>query len=340
MTRGWKLTALATALLLGGVAAARAQAQVSPVQRLASYPGAVGKPIEDKLSFGSPELLDRTLKSNLEYGQDVRPISASPDNPLVPQVRAMLKALPPDIHRLASRYVVALFLLEEDYGTGVTEGVQDEQGRWRYTYMALNLTALTRTANAWAEWKENSAFRPAPGFRVKMTLEAPAGDTLENALRFIFLHELGHAVALAQGIHGFWDDEGLPAATRDSPYVRISWQPALDRSRMDSRWSGRFPRLAQIKFYSFAKAPLLLSDAEAVYRALAQTDFPSLYGASNLYDDFAEAFAIYVHTKLQGRPYEVEVLEGDQSRLRYSSCIVTGGCPEKVKAVEAALAAK
>ncbi len=333
-----RLLSLLVLLLAGAPLFARGD--VPPVQRQSYYPGAIGKSIDEKVAPGNADVRERALQSNLEYGQDVRPEAASPENPLTPKVRAALRNLPPAIHKLASQYVLAVYLLEDDWGTATTEGVQDDQGRWKYSYVTLNLTALTRTANAWTAWKENSAFRPDPKFQLHMAIEAPDGDTEENAIRFIFLHELGHVLGLGLGVHGFWDDEGLPALTRDSPFLKISWQPNADQNALVSRWAERFPRLNQLKFYRFDKANHPLSDAESAYRALAQTDFPSLYGVTNIYDDFAESFVIYVHTRLMNRPYRVDVSEGGTRRLTYTSCIVSGTCPEKVKALEAALGLK
>jgi hypothetical protein len=231
---------------------------------------------------------------------------------------------------------MAVYLLEEDWGTGTTEGVQDAEGRWQYSYITLNLTALARTANAWATWKENSAFRPQPGVRLAVALESREGDKLENAIRFILLHELGHALGLGLGAHGFWDEEGLPTTSRDSPFVALSWLPDA-RGGFVSRYAERFPKLVQARFYRFDKAPLALGDAEAVYQALGQTDLPSLYAVTNIYDDFAETFAVYVHTRLLGKPYRVEVFENESLRVTYTSCIVAKTCPQKVRALEALL---
>jgi hypothetical protein len=313
--------------------------QVPRVQKLSFYPNALTKPIEDKVTVGGREVLDRAQKTNLDYGQDVRPMNAVPDNPLIPKVREILRTLPEPIHTLASRYVVAVYLLEEDYGTGTTEGVQDDQGNWRYTYITLNLSALTRTANEWATWKENSAFRPQPDYHIAMTIQPPAGDTLENAIQFILLHELGHALGLGLGVHGFWDAEGLPPATRDSTFIAMSWQPD-GKGWFESKYAQRFPKLVMARFYRFDQAALTLSDAESVYRSLAQTNLPSLYGVTNVFDDFAEAFAIYVHTHLLGKPYRVDISENDLTRFTYTSCIAADTCPEKVQAVEALLKAK
>jgi hypothetical protein len=320
--------------------AATAPAEPVPaVQKISFYPGALNKPIEDKVTVGGTEVLDRALKSNLEYGQDIRPVNAAADHPLLPKVRAILRGLPPEIHKLASRYVAAIYLLEEDWGTGTTEGVQDEQGQWRYAYITLNLTALTRKANDWATWKENSAFRQQPGYRIAMTIQPPEDNTFENAIQFILIHELGHAIGLGLGAHGFWDDEGMPPATRDSAFLALSWKPD-GKGWFVSKYAERYPKLVQARFYRFEQAPFVLSDAEPVYRALAQTDLPSLYGVTNIFDDFAETFAVYVHTRILHKPYKVEIYENDSLRYTYTSCIVASTCPDKVRALEAVLNGK
>ena len=308
----------------------------APVQRLSNYPGALEKPLPERISLGTEALLDWQHQINLQYGQDTRPTMARPDHPLVAKTRSMVAALPKRIRSLTARHLVAFFLLENDWGTGTTEAVQDAQGRWKYAYIALNLTALTRTANAWGAWKEQSAFRPEAGHEIRMVLESPGNDTEESAIRFIFLHELGHVLGLALAAHGWWDAEGTPEETRNSPFLAVSWR-LTEEGKMVSRWAERFPRFSELSYYSFDKAKLPLSTAEGLFRDLSQTDFPSLYGATNLFDDFAEAFAIYVHTQMLGKPYRVEVYRNGQQRFVYRSCIATGACPEKVKALKTLL---
>ena len=50
--------------------------------------------------------------------------------------------------------------------------------------------------------------------------------------------------------------------------------------------------------------------------SLEQSDFASLYGATNPYDDFAECFASYVHRELLGQPLLLDVLAGGQAVAR------------------------
>ena len=308
-----------------------------PLQQIAHYPGAPGKPIEDKVSLGTAQVLDQLLRINLQFGQNVRPRTPALDHPLIERVRTVLRTLPAEVHRIASDYVLAVFLVEQDAATGAADFVQDSGGRWHYSLLMFNLTALTRTANAWASWKENSAFRQLPGFRIAVTIEPPEQDTVDQAIQFIVLHELGHALAVAREVH-----EVPPLAgplARGSPFIAQSWQPG-PKSALVSRFAGRFPKLDRAGFYRFEEAPLRLADAEAVYRALAETDLPSYYGLASYYDDFAETFAIYVHTRMLGKPYKVDIYEHETLRYTYTSCIVANTCPQKVRALEAVLKLK
>lgn len=310
-------------------------APVPLVQRVSHYPGALERPLAERVIGADRAVIDRAHRSNLEYGQDVRPRPAAPGHPLIPVVKRVLSRLPAQVAALAQRHLVAVYALEEDYGTATTEAVQDRQGTWRYAYIVLNLTALGRTANAWATWKERSAFRPGDDPTLNVVIADNAQDNVAGAIRFILLHELGHVLGLGLRVHEYWE-EGA-AASRSFPYTRFSWRLDPDGA-MVSRWRQRFPRLHKTRFYLFAQAPLAISEAPAVYRALAQTGFPSLYGTTNLFDDFAEAFAIYVHTILLGNPYRVEIRGRGQVRVRYRSCIQTGACPGKFAQIEALLA--
>jgi hypothetical protein len=48
------------------------------------------------------------------------------------------------------------------------------------------------------------------------------------------------------------------------------------------------------------------------------------------YEDFAEAFAIHVHTRLLGRPFRVDLYLGSANLGGFRSCLDTGRCPERL----------
>jgi hypothetical protein len=221
-----------------------------------------------------------------------------------------------------------MYLVQDNFGSARVEAAVDAQGHLTGGCILLNLDALARSANAWASWRETSAFRADDRYRIRVTLETAQTDSVENALRFVFLHELGHVVGMVAGVHGYWAAPQTWPATARSPFTRLSW--STDGHGWLSPWKQRSALLALPRFYRFEAAPLPLSASPLVYRALGETNWPSLYGSIDPYEDFAETFAIYVHTRLLLRPFRVDVYLGPQRIAAFRSCLDTGRCPEKL----------
>ncbi|MDH4120567.1 MAG: hypothetical protein OEV94_02530 [Deltaproteobacteria bacterium] len=317
------------------------QPKTFTAQTYAYHQAHLALPLTQRVLPADEAVLDRQQQTNRDFGHDLRPKAASLNHPLAAEVKAMLEELPPDVRKLADRYLTAVYLVEGDHGTATTEAVRDKDGRWRLSYIVLNLSALDKTANQWGTWKESSAFRAAPGYTLRMTLETAKTDDLRGAIRFIFLHEMGHVVGQARGIHPSWEDSA-PLTPQDFEKKKsvsilpISWR--LENGKAVSVWKEKYPLLGQLDYYEFEKARLSLDQALKAYKSVAGSDFPSLYGATNLYDDFAESFVVYVHTRLLNKPYRVEVLRDGQSLFILRSCIERGTCTAKAGLVQAALA--
>ena len=74
------------------------------------------------------------------------------------------------------------------------------------------------------------------------------------------------------------------------------------------------------------------------YAALEKTNFPTLYAATNPFDDFAESFASYVHTVLMRKPFAVRIYRDGRLEKEYGSCWDQPRCAEKRKILEGLLA--
>jgi hypothetical protein len=133
------------------------------------------------------------------------------------------------------------------------------------------------------------------------TIAAPHEDTRAHALQFLLLHEFGHVVTAGGTFLPRWW-EPVPAAY--FPFLDLSWR--IDEDGRFAAWRGSdFELRGVVDFYGVNK---LHSDAiVTAYAGLEGSDFPSLYGATNPYDDFAECFASYVHSEMLGRPYVLRV---------------------------------
>ena len=71
-----------------------------------------------------------------------------------------------------------------------------------------------------------------------------------------------------------------------------------------------------------------------VYTQLEATNFPTLYAATNPFDDFAESFVTYVHTVMMKKPFEVAIQRNGKTVKRFGSCWETERCKQKRVLIE------
>src|SRR6185503_19071394 len=87
-------------------------------------------------------------------------------------------------------------------------------------------------ANAWATWKENTPFKPAPGVSLQALIERDGEDNRKNAIQYILLHELGHVLPLGRKAHPMWvAPPPTPMDTADYPFFELSWSVAQKERR-------------------------------------------------------------------------------------------------------------
>jgi hypothetical protein len=208
--------------------------------------------------------------------------------------------LPAEVRDLVDPLLLGICLGRGLGSSGITDIVVDARGRILGCVVLLDTDLLeTHTANSWASWKENLPFAPGTGFSLDATIAAPEQDTRAHALQFLLLHEFGH-VLTADGdfLPRWW--EPVPAGR--FPYLDLSWL-STPQGRFAPR--AEFALRGRVDFYGNDK---LHGDAIlSAYAGLEGSDFSSLYGATNPYDDFAECFASYVHSEMLGRPYLLRV---------------------------------
>ena len=73
---------------------------------------------------------------------------------------------------------------------------------------------------------------------------------------------------------------------------------------------------------------------QATYEILERTNFATLYAVTRPGDDFAEAFASYVHTVLMQRPFAIRIYRGGRLVKAYGPCWTEPRCAEKRKIIE------
>jgi glutathione synthase/RimK-type ligase-like ATP-grasp enzyme len=169
--------------------------------------------------------------------------------------------------------------------------------------IVLDVDALAqRGANEWASWRENMPFASG-AYRVAVRIADGAQDNRMGAIQFLLLHEIGHVLSAARSLIADW-------------WQPLSWRIAEDGRHL-SLDDDAFPQRGSLNYYGAAGLP---SDALLpAYRALLDSRFFSMYAALSPDEDFAESFALYVHTELLQKPYFVRIFHEDKLLLQYAT---------------------
>ena len=298
------------------------------------------RPLAQRIGAAPPELLEYVRLDNLSAGLASVPREATLTPDFLRDVRRALDEIPAPVKRLVGSRLAGIYLVEELGSTGYTDTIFTADGKGVAGFIVLDAAVLKqRSANAWATWKENTPFKPEPGFSLTATI-APAGqDNRRNAIQYILLHELGHIASIGADIHPHWgiapSDVGR---TENLAYFKLSWTIARQENRFISLFEPAFETRRDVVYY--AQAKLRGSQMQTVYTELAATNFATLYAATSPGDDFAEAFVSYIHTVMMRKPLHIEIRHADRTLLAYSSCWTQARCADKRALLEQVLRAK
>ena len=269
-------------------------------------------PLEQRLAAAPPDLLAHLEQVN---GYPAQSITPTPD--FCADVAAALAGLPDIVKQRLNDSFLGVYFVTDAGSSAATDIVVSPDGVFHGIAIILDIDAVaSRSANEWASWRENMPFAAGP-HRVTVRIASDAGDNRQNAIQFLLLHEIGHALSAGRGlIPDWWLPPPEVGAADSYAFLPISWQ--LDAAgHAVPHQRNRFPQREQLAYYS---TPRLPDDAILPsYRQLLGTDFFTLYAALSPDEDFAESFALYVHTELLQKPYFVRIHEGNRLRLQYAS---------------------
>ncbi|MCX5837524.1 MAG: hypothetical protein NTW71_03265 [Deltaproteobacteria bacterium] len=300
--------------------ALRKQAAEHPTMGIAYWgQGWQARPLQERIAPAPAELIEKIRIENRLYDFPERPAAAEPAPEFLSALKQIEEILPEKVRRLARERIIGLFLVADLGGSGYTEAIRDEAGREKFAVIVLDRELLLkRPANAWATWKEGSFFKPLPGGKINLNLriEEDRNDSVENAIVYILLHEIGHALGMAGGVHPSWNGDAI--LSQDYPFPALNWRMRGDK--IESLFDEAFPERRLLKVYAFNDAPLTQDQAQDVYRNLSRTGFPTLYAAVSPWEDFAESFVNYLHVVREKRPYEVRIQEARKPDAVFTSC--------------------
>jgi hypothetical protein len=233
--------------------------------------------------------------------------AAMPDDALLMRIRLALAELPHAVSARLQDSFLGVYFANGVGSSAVTDIVVSPDSEFLGLLIVLDLEALNHDgANAWASWRERSPFDQSAAMALEMRIAEEDDDDLLHAVRFLLLHELGHALSAGRAFLPDWWS-GLPdrSSANDYSYLPLSWH--IDEKRRIVPLPGHdFPLRASVSHYD--GDPRLPAGYMAdIYRALKRTSFPTLYSAASVHEDFAESFACYVHMELLKLPLSVSI---------------------------------
>jgi len=304
------------------------------VTRVDFWRAALVKPILDRMGAAPPELVEYLNLDNIKNGFPNRPHAAKVTPDFRRDVHNAIAEIPFEVRQLLSRKLAGIYFVEDLGGTGYTDEIVDAGAKAVAGFIVLDLSVLAKqTANAWATWKENTPFKAQPGIRLVAEIERKQQNNRKNAIQYILLHEFGHVVSINEKFHPSWKLEAreIPASA-DFPWFWSSWDVSPEDNLFVTHYDRDFAQRKDVVYYLGAKLPA--DQMIAVYDNLEQTNFATLYSVTRPGDDFAEAFASYVHTVLMKKPFEIRIYRDDKLAKLYKSCWTEKRCLQKRRMLE------
>jgi hypothetical protein len=297
------------------------------VVRTPAYWGAfVKKPLVDRVRLQAPpEVIDYLIQDNQLQGYPDKPRVATLSPDFAAEIRQAVVELPPRLVELVADKLVAITFVNDLGGSAYTENLAD-QGHSGACFLVLDVGVLDRPANEWASWKESTPFAPDPAMSIVATIGPPDQNTRRLSVEMLLIHELAHLVGLGKEMHPKWHLPPQKVAA-DYPFFVLSWDVRGDQTV--SLFDEVFPARVNVHYYSMPGDKLPMANAPSIYSALEKTNLPTLYGAQNPLDDFAESLATYVHTQMLKRPWQIQILRDNQPVKTYRACWDEPRCREK-----------
>lgn len=231
---------------------------------------------------------------------------SAPSPDLAANLTEALAVLPESLMNVLNKSVLGIFFADGLGASGLTDmlALGDGSNNIGLIIVLDNQTFAHTSANAWASWKENTAFTADTAVQIQVRIADEDSDHRVQALRFLLLHEFGHVLATMTDICP--KEWTFPLPKLAGHFSKYSWQTSGNKA---IRPEQNFPHREEISFYR--QPALQASQALDLYRDLARTAFPTLYASLDVQEDFAECFATYVHTQLLGQPYHLQVKVGE-----------------------------
>jgi hypothetical protein len=295
----------------------------------------VGTPVGTRVQILPKDIAD-TLRGGA-FGGGIAKNIAPAENAeyMLEDLRAAMDSIPESVKKLVEDRLIGVYLVQ---GMNLNNGAHaagmafETINFFRQYYGTVILIDRDSTDERADEALAGLSFVPLEKYGY-FSLEAQLAESGSNdritTLRTVLLHELGHVIDTDRDIVP--DSFSYGNRTTGCGFVCLSW-----KQRELHRYGGHLTS-AMSHLNRGQYRPYVMGLPKTL-EALKASNFPSLYATVLPEEDFADSFAMYVHTVMLGLPWELTFRVDGEIKTEIGSCFHEGRCPKKRDYFDALLA--
>ena len=243
---------------------------------------------------------DYVLKMNQLDGFSESPTSYKKMNEIRKVFQKISIEEPIELKRIKNKYIYGIYIVSNLGGTGLTGFIFDGR-KSMGGFILIDGDLISRKANQWITAKESSVFQEALNSKINIKIASNKDNTIETAMEYILLHELGHIIAQSMNI--LPDQRDKYRKFDEFEFSKKVWIDEENSIYDESIFRIR----KELQFYDDESIFFIDKDSLTIYNQLEKTSFPTLYSAMNPDDHFAESFVSYIHLYLYKHPWELQI---------------------------------
>ena len=182
--------------------------------------------------------------------------------------------------------------------------------------ICLNSNLFDTNPNEWQQKNNLRSIKQKSVPGLSFILETKETNTFENTFEFVFLHEIGHAIGeITSDLPSLWYDNKNWQS--DSIYYILSgFLDLMIKKNVD-------PKIhfadGQFEFDFWGRKKISPKQFISYFTRINNAGFLTLYSTQNIHENYAEAFAYYVHCEELKKPYIIKY-EKDGKELLRQNC--------------------
>jgi len=295
-----------------------------------------GTPLTERVHILPQNIADALRGSTFATGFGGKIAPAENAEYMLDDLREAIDSIPEPVKRLVEDHLIGVYLVQEMKlgenlnAAGLAFKTINFLHQYVGTVILLDSVMMDKSPNQSLAGRSFVPFGKYGYYSLETDLaDSGSGDRV-TTLRTVLLHELGHHIDYDRGIVPESFSHGEVVAP-NCGFTCLSWRrTGLQRDGAQLRTAFMHLGKGEIKEYALGMPKTL--------QALKASNFPSLYGAMDPAEDFADSFAMYVHTVVLGLPWEITFRVNGEIKAEIGSCFTDGRCPRKRAYFDALLA--